>query len=216
MKVKCECGSLIEKSNMNKHLKSKKHLNTLNLFDNKLDDTNDKTDDIKDDISEITDITDVTEVTENTEEVQEEPEVLEINAEDKIINQIDKKNYDKREHLNKIREKALEVIKQKKIQRIQAKIDKEMELKTKAELYDKLIEKQKLDEQERIRIDLENKEREKQKKIKDYDRLLEENLRMKTMQNKSISLHNIANHHLIDDIKKQKLEYLSRHLGISF
>ena len=29
------------------------------------------------------------------------------------------------------------------------------------ELYDKLIEKQKLDEQERIRIDLENKEREK-------------------------------------------------------
>ena len=119
------------------------------------------------------------------------------------------------EHLNKIREKAHEAIRQKKLQKIQEKVNKEIEIENKARMYDELVEKQKKDEELRIQKEQEQKEREIKKKVTDYDKLLEENLKLKAKQNMTFNADRYAKHALIDEIRQQRMDYLSRHLGIS-
>lgn len=205
-KFVCECGATINKKQLSIHKKTKKHLNFINK--KTLDLTQQEEKEFKE-----------KEIEENEEEESEEESEEEQEEEQLIIDEIKPKKDIKeirREHLNKIRAKAHEVIKQKKIQRIQEKIDKEMELQTKAKLYDDMIEQQKKEKEERIKKEQENKEKEIKKKLTDYDKILEENLRLKTQHNKQINLQQYAQTALLDEIKQERLKFLSRQLGVNF
>lgn len=214
--IKCDCGSIIKnKQLMYRHLRTKKHLNytnnsskTLNLTDIPNEIPNEIPIKIPDDI--LNKIVDESESEISDEEADNE-EVEELVIEAK------KKNYNK-EHLDKIRQKAHEVLKAKKMARIQAKIDKENELLNKAKLYDELLLKQKEDEEKRKRDELEKIEKEKEKRLKDYDKLLEENMRLKNEKERTerYSIQDYAKQQIIDDLKQQRLQYISKHLGINF
>lgn len=202
-KFVCECGASINRKQLSIHKKTKKHLNFINKKTLDLTQQEEK------------------EIEENEEESEEEQEESEEEQEEEqlVIDEVKPKKDIKemrREHLNKIRAKAHEVIKQKKIQRIQEKIDKEMELQTKAKLYDDMIEQQKKEKEERIKKEQENKEKEIKKKLTDYDKILEENLRLKTQHNKQINLQQYAQTALLDEIKQERLKFLSRQLGVNF
>lgn len=207
-KFSCECGAIINKKQLSTHRKTKKHLNfinkkTLDLTNNPEPDEPDEPDEHDDDEPDEPD---------DYEEQEESEEELVV---DEVKRKKDIKEM-RREHLNKIRAKAHEVIKQKKIQRIQQKIDKEMELQTKAKLYDDMLEQQKKEKEERIRKEQENKEKEMKKKLTDYDKILEENLRLKAQQNKQVNLQQYAQSALLDEIKQERLKFLSRQLGVIF
>ena len=202
-KFSCECGATINKKQLSIHKKTKKHLNFINK----------KTLDLTQEPEEPEEIEE-----EQSEEEQSEQETEE-QEEELVVSDVQQKKDIKelrREHLNRIRAKAHEAIKQKKIQKIQAKIDKELELETKAKMYDDLMEKQKRDKEEAILREKENKEKEMKKKLTDYDRILEENLRLKSRQNKEINLQQYAQSALLDEIKQQRMKFLSQQLGLNF
>lgn len=208
-KVLCECGTMISKKQLSKHKLTKKHLNsierkTLDLTKEQESQTESETE------------------TENENENEEEPDYDEEPEEELVIKPILKtieRNNDiaqkRREHLNKIREKAHEAIRQKKLQKLQEKVNKEVEIETKAKLYDELIEKQKRDEELRIQKEQEQKEKEIKRKVSDYDKILEENLKLKAKQNMTFNADRYAQHALIDNIRQQRMDYLTRHLGIN-
>lgn len=211
MKINCECGSSFLKSQLNRHLKTNRHINylnskTLNLVEIPQEIPKEIPKEIPPEIP-VKDDKSETEETE-TEETDNESEVEELVVEAK------KRNSNK-EHLDRIRARAHEVLKQKKIARIQAKIDKENELLNKARLYDELILKQKRDEEQRRLDELNRIEKEKEKRLKDYDRILEENMRLKASQESKNIIQKYAQEAIIDDLKKQRLDYLSKHLGIN-
>ena len=210
----CPCGSTIKKPQLYRHLKSKKHLNYLNNSSKTLNLTDDEIPvKIPDDILEkIPDETpdESDESNEGTDDDADNQEVEEL-----IVEAKEKKNFNK-EHLDKIREKAHEVLKAKKMARIQAKLDKENELLNKARLYDELLIKQKQDEEKKKQEELEKIEIEKEKRLKDYDKLLEENMRLKNKANDRNHIQEYAKQQIIDDLKQQRLQYISRHLGINF
>ena len=149
MDIICTCGSTIKKPQLYRHLRTNKHLNYLNNSSKTLNLTDDEIpvkipDDILEKIpneipNETPDETD--ESNEGTDDDADNQEVEEL-----IVEAKEKKNFNK-EHLDKIREKAHEVLKAKKMARIQAKLDKENELLYKARLYDELLIKQKQDEE---------------------------------------------------------------------
>lgn len=209
-KILCECGSMISKKQLSKHKSTKKHLNAINK---KTLDLSYSTDDTDDDKSEVD------EQEEQEEQEREEQEELE---EELIVKPIEKTNKEgtdiaqrRREHLNKIREKAHEALRQKKLLKLQEKVNKEVEIETKARMYDEMIEKQKKDEELRIQREQEQKEREIKRKVSDYDKILEENLRLKAKQNMTFNADRYAQHALIDQIRQQRMDYLTRSLGIS-
>ena len=214
----CPCGSSIKKSQLYRHLRTKKHLNYLNNSSKTLNLTDDEIpvkipDDILEKIpnenpDETPDESD--ESNEGTDDDADNQEVEEL-----IVEAKEKKNFNK-EHLDKIREKAHEVLKAKKMARIQAKLDKENELLNKARLYDELLIKQKQDEEKKKQEELEKIEIEKEKRLKDYDKLLEENMRLKNKANDRNSIQEYAKQQIIDDLKQQRLQYISKHLGINF
>ena len=218
MDIICPCGSTIKKPQLYRHLRTKKHLNYLNNSSKTLNLTDDEIpvknpvkipDDILEKIPDETpDETD--ESNEGTDDDADNQEVEEL-----IVEAKEKKNFNK-EHLDKIREKAHEVLKAKKMARIQAKLDKENELLTKARLYDELLIKQKQDEEKKKQEELEKIEIEKEKRLKDYDKLLEENMRLKNKANDRNSIQEYAKQQIIDDLKQQRLQYISKHLGINF
>lgn len=210
MKINCECGSSFLKSQLNRHLKTNRHINYLNSKTlNLVEMPKEIPDEIPKEIpKEIPVKDDKSETEETEEETDNESEVEELVVEAK------KKNSNK-EHLDRIRARAHEVLKQKKIARIQEKIDKENELLNKARLYDELILKQKRDEEQRRLDELNRIEKEKEKRLKDYDRILEENMRLKASQESKNIIQKYAQEAIIDDLKKQRLDYLSKHLGIN-
>ena len=214
MDINCPCGSIIKKPQLYRHLKTKKHLNYLNNSSKTLNLTDDEIPvKIPDDILEkIPDETpdESDESNEGTDDDADNQEVEEL-----IVEAKEKKNFNK-EHLDKIREKAHEVLKAKKMARIQAKLDKENELLNKARLYDELLIKQKQDEEKKKQEELEKIEIEKEKRLKDYDKLLEENMRLKNKVNDRNSIQEYAKQQIIDDLKQQRLQYISKHLGINF
>ena len=204
-KVLCECGTMISKKQLSKHKLTKKHLNAIDK--KTLDLTSEPEEDEKEQESE-TDTQD--------DDYDEEPEEeLVIKP---VLKTIEKNNdiaQKRREHLNKIREKAHEAIRQKKLQKLQEKVNKEVEIETKAKMYDELIEKQKRDEELRIQKEQEQKEKEIKRKVSDYDKILEENLKLKAKQNMTFNADRYAQHALIDNIRQQRMDYLTRHLGIN-
>jgi hypothetical protein len=208
-KVLCECGSMISKKQLSKHKQTKKHLNVINKK------TLDLTSDTESSDTESNDTEEHTETQSQNEDDEDEerqrPEELVIKP---ILKQDDVAQR-RREHLNKIREKAHEAIRQKKLQKLQEKVNKEVEIETKAKMYDELIEKQKRDEELRIQKEQEQKEKEIKRKVSDYDKILEENLKLKAKQNITFNADRYAQHALIDNIRQQRMDYLTRHLGIN-
>lgn len=206
-KVLCECGTMISKKQLSKHKLTKKHLNAI---DKKTLDLTEKPE------PEPETETDTETETETQDDDYDEPEEeLVIKP---VLKTIEKNNeiaQKRREHLNKIREKAHEAIRQKKLQKLQEKVNKEIEIETKAKMYDELIEKQKRDEELRIQKEQEQKEKEIKRKVSDYDKILEENLKLKAKQNMTFNADRYAQHALIDNIRQQRMDYLTRHLGIS-
>lgn len=204
-KVLCECGTMISKKQLSKHKLTKKHLNaidkkTLDLTENPEPEPDTETD---------------TETETQDDDYDEPEEELVIKP---VLKTIEKNNeiaQKRREHLNKIREKAHEAIRQKKLQKLQEKVNKEIEIETKAKMYDELIEKQKRDEELRIQKEQEQKEKEIKRKVSDYDKILEENLKLKAKQNMTFNADRYAQHALIDNIRQQRMDYLTRHLGIN-
>jgi hypothetical protein len=203
-KVLCECGTMISKKQLSKHKLTKKHLNAIDK--KTLDLTSEPEEDEKEQESE----------TDTQDDDYDEPEEeLVIKP---VLKTIEKNNeiaQKRREHLNKIREKAHEAIRQKKLQKLQEKVNKEIEIETKAKMYDELIEKQKRDEELRIQKEQEQKEKEIKRKVSDYDKILEENLKLKAKQNMTFNADRYAQHALIDNIRQQRMDYLTRHLGIN-
>lgn len=211
MEIICPCGSTIKKPQLYKHIKSKKHLNYLaSIKDNKEEKKEEE-----EEIKEIPIDDNKSQSSNDTDESDEEADNQEV--EELVIEAKNKKNYNK-EHLDKIRQKAHEVLKAKKMARIQAKIDKENELLNKAKLYDELLIKQKQDEEKKRLEELDKIEKEKEKRLKDYDKLLEENMRLKNEKERTerYSIQDYAKQQIIDDLKQQRLQYISKHLGINF
>lgn len=208
-KVLCECGTMISKKQLSKHKLTKKHLNAIDK--KTLDLTSEPEEDEKERESE-TDTQD--DDYDDSNEIEPEEELV-IKP---VLKTIEKNNeiaQKRREHLNKIREKAHEAIRQKKLQKLQEKVNKEIEIETKAKMYDELIEKQKRDEELRIQKEQEQKEKEIKRKVSDYDKILEENLKLKAKQNMTFNADRYAQHALIDNIRQQRMDYLTRHLGIN-
>jgi hypothetical protein len=205
-KVLCECGTMISKKQLSKHKLTKKHLNAIDKKTLDLTSEPESEEDEKEQESE----------TDTQDDDYDEPEEeLVIKP---VLKTIEKNNeiaQKRREHLNKIREKAHEAIRQKKLQKLQEKVNKEIEIETKAKMYDELIEKQKRDEELRIQKEQEQKEKEIKRKVSDYDKILEENLKLKAKQNMTFNADRYAQHALIDNIRQQRMDYLTRHLGIS-
>lgn len=210
MEIICPCGSTIKKPQLHRHLRTKKHLNYLaSIKDNKEEKKEEE------EIKEVPIDDNKSQSSNDTDESDEEADNQEI--EELVIEAKNKKNYNK-EHLDKIRQKAHEVLKAKKMARIQAKIDKENELLNKAKLYDELLIKQKQDEERKRQEELDKIEKEKEKRLKDYDKLLEENMRLKNERERTerYSIQDYAKQQIIDDLKQQRLQYISKHLGINF
>jgi len=228
--IECPCGSIIKKGQLSRHTRTRKHINHLEKVKKKrstLDLTkSDLHNNIKDDIEDY--INETQENYKNDVEAEAEAETEADDSENSdndteadnqeveelVVEAKEKKGYNK-EHLDKIRQKAHEVLKAKKMARIQAKLDKENELITKAKMYDELIRKQKEEEERRKREELEKIEREKEKRLRDYDKLLEENMRLKQKNESKNVIQEYAKQQIIDDLKNQRLQYLSKHLGIN-
>lgn len=214
MDIICPCGSTIKKPQLYRHLRTNKHLNYLNNSSKTLNLTDDEIPvKIPDDILEKIPNENPDETPDETDESDDDADNQEV--EELIVEAKEKKNFNK-EHLDKIREKAHEVLKAKKMARIQAKLDKENELLNKARLYDELLIKQRQDEEKKKQEELEKIEIEKEKRLKDYDKLLEENMRLKNKANDRNSIQEYAKQQIIDDLKQQRLQYISKHLGINF
>jgi len=212
MDIICPCVSVIKKPQLYRHLKCKKHLNYLSLAKDKPEEVKEE---IKEEIKEEVLIDDnKSQSSTDNDDTDDEADNQEV--EELIIEAKEKKKIVNKEHLDKIREKAHEVLKAKKMARIQAKLDKENELLNKARLYDELLIKQKQDEEKKKQEELDRIEMEKEKRLKDYDKILEENMRLKNKVNDRNHIQEYAKQQIIDDLKQQRLQYLSRHLGINF
>jgi hypothetical protein len=179
-KIMCDCGVYITKSQLNNHKKSKKHLDKM---EQKIP---------KQDYEERQ------EQEQDYEERQEEEE--EVKKETKKGN--GKGTGKSKEYMDAIRIKAIEKIKQKK----QAQIDKENEIRKKAEQYDELVKSLK----EKEELEKKKKEEEKLKdmeyKSKEYDKMIK-----KQQQNQVIN--NMTHGKIIEDIKEKRLEYLMKYLS---
>lgn len=205
-KIKCECGTMVSKKQLSKHKLTKKHLNAIDKKTLDLTEPDPEPEiEIESNHSEVEDNDNQSEANESNE--TEELEVIP----DKSMELKERR----REHLNKIREKAHEALRQKKLQKLQEKVNKELEIETKARMYDELLQKQKRDEELRIQKEQEQKEKEIKRKISDYDKILEENLKLKAKQNQTFNADRYAQHALIDNIRQQRMDYLTRHLGIN-
>jgi G3E family GTPase len=211
MDINCPCGSVVKKAQLHRHLKTKKHLYYLSLK------KEDKTEEIKEEVAESKEEIPIDDnKSELSNDTDNDTDDDNQEVEELIIEAKDKKKITNKEHLDKIREKAHEVLKAKKMMRIQAKLDKENELLNKARLYDELLIKQKQDEEQKKQEELNRIEMEKEKRLKDYDKILEENMRLKNKANDRNHIQEYAKQQIIDDLKQQRLQYLSRHLGIHF
>jgi len=218
-KILCECGSMISKKQLTKHKSTNKHLNAINkktLDLSRSFSSLDKNEDTESQSqSETEDEKDYEERQEQEEREEQEQEELIVKPTLKTKQEGTDIAQKRREHLNKIREKAHEALRQKKIKKLEEKINKEVQIETKARMYDEMIEKQKKDEEMRIQREQEQKEKERNKKLNDYDKILEENLRLKAKQNMTFNADRYAQHALIDQIRQQRMDYLTRSLGIS-
>lgn len=188
--IKCECGLNVQKRSLSRHNRSKKHLDFINKETKK---SVEKVDD--DEEEEIEEETNTNETPETEEEVEEEEETIE------EVKPIAKKTNYNKFHLDAIRQKAIEKIKQKK----QAKIDKENEIKYKAEQYDHLVKSLKQKEEDEKKKKEEEKIKEMEYKSSQYDKMVKN-------QQRNTAITSLSNEKIIDDIKEQRLNYLMKYL----
>ena len=202
-KIVCDCGlTLIKKSNYNKHKKSKKHLERFNMLSVKNDE---QEDDIKEETMTLED-TEI--VNENETEIKanvdnEDIQASESAEEEEIeIKPISKKNEKSKEYMDSIRIKAIEKIRQKK----QLQIDKENEIKKKAEQYDILVNQLKNKEEQEKKRKEEERVKEMEYKSREYDKMVKQ-------QHRSQAISSMSNEKIINDIKEQRINYLMRYLN---
>jgi len=207
----CECGTKTLRKHHTRHLRSQKHLKFLKtkqqqIEQNKIPIQNEK--DAKASESAIEEEEhvqdeEVEEVEENTNQ-SPEPEADEQEQEEEVVvenkSNVKKQNYNKF-HLDAIRQKAIATIKQKK----QAKIDKENEIKYKAEQYDHLVKSLKQKEEDEKKKKEEEKIKEMEYKSSQYDKMVKN-------QQRTSAITSLSNEKIINDIKEQRLLYLMKYL----
>ena len=199
----CECGTKTLRKHHTRHLRSQKHLNYLKTKQqqseqNKIPIQSESAVEEDEDVQE-----EVEEVEENTNQSQE-PEADEEEQEEEVVEEkktnVKKQNYNKF-HLDAIRQKAIATIKQKK----QAKIDKENEIKYKAEQYDQLVKSLKQKEEDEKKKKEEEKIKEMEYKSSQYDKMVKN-------QQRTSAITSLSNEKIINDIKEQRLLYLMKYL----
>ncbi len=188
-KITCDCGLTVSKGSLNRHKRTKLHLERMNMT---VDDTPEEEE--KETPKEV-------EKEPNREEVEEEEEEEEI-VEVKSLPKPTKKGGKSKEHMDAIREKAIMTIKQKK----QAKIDQENLIKQKAEQYDILVKSLKDKEEAELKRKEEEKLKEMEHKSREYDKMLKQ-------QQRTQAISNMTQGKIIDDIKEQRINYLMRYLS---
>jgi len=188
-KITCDCGLTVNKGSLNRHKRTKLHLERMNMT---VDDTPEE--DEKEEPKEV----EKEEEVEEEEEEEEEEEVVEVKPQLKPI----KKGGKSKEHMDAIREKAIMTIKQKK----QAKIDQENLIKQKAEQYDVLVKSLKDKEEAELKRKEEEKLKEMEHKSREYDKMLKQ-------QQRTQAISNMTQGKIIDDIKEQRINYLMRYLS---
>lgn len=193
----CECGTKTLRKHHTRHLRSQKHLNYLKTKQQPIQ--NEKEIEEDEDVQEE----EVEEVEENTNQ-SPEPEADEQEQEEEVVvenkSNVKKQNYNKF-HLDAIRQKAIATIKQKK----QAKIDKENEIKYKAEQYDHLVKSLKQKEEDEKKKKEEEKIKEMEYKSSQYDKMVKN-------QQRTSAITSLSNEKIINDIKEQRLLYLMKYL----
>lgn len=200
---KCECGTKTLKKHHTRHLRSKKHLNYINKKEQELEpkvnsDVQESEEEEEETTNQTADIeTDTKPVDANTsaEDEDQDEEVIE-----EIKPNVKKTNFNKF-HLDTIRQKAIATIKQKK----QAKIDKENEIRYKAEQYDHLVKSLKQKEEDEKKRKEEEKIKEMEYKSMQYDKMVKN-------QQRNSAITSLSNEKIINDIKEQRLNYLMKYL----
>jgi len=193
-KIKCECGALIAKKQMYRHIKTKKHLEqannkTLDLVDNnELEEEEPEQKENEFDAKESDD--DQSETNEEPEEVQVKPTM-----------KTKTKSYSNKAHLDIIREKAIMKLKEKK----QERLNKENEIKYKAEQYDVLVKSLKQKEED-------EKKRKEQDRLKEIEYKSQQYDKMVKQQQRNSAITTLSNEKIIDDVKQQRLMYLMKYL----
>jgi len=188
-KIICDCGSEVFKRELNRHKKTKKHLEKMNK---------NKTDTPEPLQEERQEETQETQETQQEETQEEEEEILEVPMEPKT----NKKSGQSKEYMDAIRQKAIMTIKNKK----QAKIDQEILIKQKAEQYDILVKSLKEKEEQEKKKKEEDKIKEMELKSKEYDKMIRQ-------QQRNQVINNLTQGKIIDDIKEQRLNYLMKYLN---
>jgi len=191
-KITCDCGLTVSKGSLNRHKRTKLHLERMNMT---VVDTPEEEE--KETPKEAEKEPNREEVEEEEEE-EEEEEVVEVKPQLKPI----KKGGKSKEHRDSIREKAIMTIKQKK----QAKIDQENLIKQKAEQYDVLVKSLKEKEEAELKKKEEDKIKEMEHKSREYDKMLKQ-------QQRTQAISNMTQGKIIDDIKEQRINYLMRYLS---
>lgn len=204
--INCECGTSVSKKSLNRHLNSQKHKSFLQTKTPKQTDEETKQydeekfkpkpKDIEPDSQDETDSDEQSEneATEEVDNVADEEEVEEVKP---TVN----KNYKNKYHLDAIREKAIAKIKEKK----QAKIDKENEIKRKAEQYDALVKSMKQKEEDEKKRREEEKIKEMEYKSSQYDKMVKQ-------QQRNSALTSLSNEKIMSDLKEQRMNYLMKYL----
>jgi hypothetical protein len=193
-KLTCDCGLTVSKGSLNRHKRTKLHLERMNMT---VGDTPEEEE--KETPKEAEKEPKREEVEEEEdEEEDEEEEIVEVKPQLKPT----RKGGKSKEHMDAIREKAIMTIKQKK----QAKIDQENLIKQKAEQYDVLVKS--LKEKEEA-----EKKRKEEEKLKDIEHKAREYDKMLKQQQRTQAISNMTQGKIIDDIKEQRINYLMRYLS---
>ena len=184
--INYECGTTCSKSSYNRHLKSQKHISFVGSNSNNKEPEDCETDE------------DYKERQEQEQEEEEEEEV--VDCQEPTSQQKTKSNNNKH-HLDAIREKAIMKLKEKK----QVRINKELEIKQKAEQYDILVKS--LKEKEEI-----EKKQKEQEKIKEMEYKSSQYDKMVKQQQRNTAITSLSNEKIINDIKEQRINYLMKYL----
>ena len=196
--INCSCGAIISKSSLYKHKHSKKHLDLIknkSPVDVKEEDNDEDEDDNEEEHQEEVKQTN-NEVQNEEDDEEEQEEVVEVKEKP-----ITKKTSHSKAYMDAIREKAILKIKEKK----QMKINKENEIKKKAEQYDILVKSLKEKEEEEKKQKELDKMKEMEYKSSQYDKIVKQ-------QQRTNAISSLSNQKIIEDVKEQRLNYLMRYL----
>ncbi len=206
--INCECGTTCSKSSYNRHLKSQKHISFVGSNSNKKEPEDCETNE-EPDTQEEEDFKALAlakgerrqgQEEEDYEEREEEEEEEVVDCQEPASQQKTRSNNNKH-HLDAIREKAIMKLKEKK----QIRINKELEIRQKAEQYDILVKS--LKEKEEI-----EKKQKEQEKIKEMEYKSSQYDKMVKQQQRNTAITSLSNEKIINDIKEQRINYLMKYL----